>query len=1616
MRQSRFPGLFAAASLLLAAVSADITFVEEFNSTEHVSGFNGAKASQSPESAHFGRFGLAIDYEFETDTQGRVRSSPGVAFTQALGTGTLSLWVRGDGSQNSLNLEVARSYRNDRGQKLYAAGERESGAWATWLQSSVKLSSTAWQEVTLRIPALSAEERGRKTEVEVRLLLTPHLEKERPTKGAGRIAIDSTRLLDPTVSGVKAFAAVGLVGRSPLRSDQQIEVFANLINGTETVTTVEVQTLVVDRNEAQVGGSETRFALLKLAEIEKFIPLELDVAAATPPLSVAINVRCRELNVQTSRDMEVALVNARQVVDSFDQVHTRWWTKAGYVPGGTGQNHVSHQRPSKQIRIEPFTSGVRTPPSCLKVRYDLTQKDSAAIATDQYLPGGPVTLGVWVKGDGSPHQLWAALEERHPITGFTWRWMWGTPPWDQENRNYGGPNAYNHQIRLGDFSGKDWQFLSATLPGAGLGNYNLKLRGPLVDFPFEFLGFFIVPVKDGPATGEVLLDDLTVDTQVGHAETLTAFVFADDQAQDFARTKRLQARLQNSALLGEKRFNCTWNINDAAGQTVFSQAKSLELPPGSTAIEALEVEPIRKQLSAARGPLEVTATLVDAADPARRASHRIWLKKPDANVLCHDFESDRGYLPAGEFGPSEARSAANAHDGKFAMLLRSAKGDAPDKPGRSEGVRLDPALPGIATAVSVWVFGDGRGMILQPYLTDSAENGRHSIWPCEHFALSPIEVTWQGWRQAVLDLPNLGEQSLGSENRVAELTYPVDLSFATEGEGQVWIDEFRVLTHLPPEQRVLAAVDWPDETHLFPLDAVPCVWVQNADLAGHVDAEVSIALNAADGSVVAADKRPLKLAPMARDRLPLCAKGLPAGVYSADVRVSHGGAEVARLHECLQVCDARALLGQDYRETLRNDIKLRLNVLEAREADLLDWDNTEPLPGRFHFNWFDARLEATKAKGFEPMVRLGYAADWAGSQGYEQLTRGTYQRAFPNSMHVPSDVRDWSEYVRSCMRHYRNRVGRWLIWENPNSGPPLNVPPAKMAGMLAAAQRWNRLYCPGAKVYLGGVLQQGGLDYLASVRQADGGDSFYGVEWKADMGGLPPERAGLDETLEDLRAILGPERAEPDRVIVTGLDWATGPGRADEFQQAAWIVRAHLILKSKGVGLPLLAVSNDACERDAGGLVYRPQTGLASGPEQMPFSRIKPSYLAAWHIRRAAADWTCLMPVELLDVLPQQSRCLLFQAKDGLVAALWRSEGDPIPAAIPAPVGPAAATNGFGHSIDPGRLHLSAMPVLLTYKGVPADALASALGLARLKLPEGNWSLVEHMSPASPEDRKRLQYAVNLESKPVVKADFLPGAGRLSLSGLEGLTRESFVLPGRPAGELFLRRRYLLTGNGQQMALKVNGKELGVWNLHHSRTVPTAGGGTLKLPGGFRDAYCRIPSEALSEKEQRIELLYEPSENAADNNSYGVWILSTASRKVRLTQIGAIYAVIGRGRLQFDRNIAAGPLVIGNRQFATGLGTHSPALIEYPLGRVFKRFTATVGIDRATEGRGSVIFEVHGDDKLLFKTLVMSGFSEPRTVDVDVTGVDRLTLIVKDADDGSENDYANWCDAVLDLD
>ena len=119
----------------------------------------------------------------------------------------------------------------------------------------------------------------------------------------------------------------------------------------------------------------------------------------------------------------------------------------------------------------------------------------------------------------------------------------------------------------------------------------------------------------------------------------------------------------------------------------------------------------------------------------------------------------------------------------------------------------------------------------------------------------------------------------------------------------------------------------------------------------------------------------------------------------------------------------------------------------------------------------------------------------------------------------------------------------------------------------------------------------------------------------------------------------------------------------------------------------------------------------------------------------------------------------------------------------------------------------------------------------------------------------------------------------------------------------------------------------------------------------------------------------------------------------------------GWGTPQANRAVNGQPLSIGGKKFARGVGTHSYSSYRLLLKGGTERFSASVGVDDAAGGPGTVIFQISADGRIAFNSGIMRLGQPAKTVDVDLRGVRAILLSVRTAYDGISFDHANWADA-----
>jgi len=119
----------------------------------------------------------------------------------------------------------------------------------------------------------------------------------------------------------------------------------------------------------------------------------------------------------------------------------------------------------------------------------------------------------------------------------------------------------------------------------------------------------------------------------------------------------------------------------------------------------------------------------------------------------------------------------------------------------------------------------------------------------------------------------------------------------------------------------------------------------------------------------------------------------------------------------------------------------------------------------------------------------------------------------------------------------------------------------------------------------------------------------------------------------------------------------------------------------------------------------------------------------------------------------------------------------------------------------------------------------------------------------------------------------------------------------------------------------------------------------------------------------------------------------------------------GWGEPKIGRSVQNKPIELDGKGFKRGVGLHASGAIRVALDGRAERFQATVGVNDATRGRGSVTIKAYGDEALLFKSDVLRGGQPPVDLDLDLSGVRHLVLVMGDGGDDIHYDHVDWADA-----
>lgn len=115
-----------------------------------------------------------------------------------------------------------------------------------------------------------------------------------------------------------------------------------------------------------------------------------------------------------------------------------------------------------------------------------------------------------------------------------------------------------------------------------------------------------------------------------------------------------------------------------------------------------------------------------------------------------------------------------------------------------------------------------------------------------------------------------------------------------------------------------------------------------------------------------------------------------------------------------------------------------------------------------------------------------------------------------------------------------------------------------------------------------------------------------------------------------------------------------------------------------------------------------------------------------------------------------------------------------------------------------------------------------------------------------------------------------------------------------------------------------------------------------------------------------------------------------------------------------NRNVLSGPLIVGGKEYASGIGMHSAGELHYQLDGKYVAFQTEVGIDDSTNGAGDVDIEILVNQRVVFQKAIRGSKQQAVVVPrIDLIDAKELVLKVDFGKNADIQDHVNWCRPVL---
>jgi hypothetical protein len=113
-----------------------------------------------------------------------------------------------------------------------------------------------------------------------------------------------------------------------------------------------------------------------------------------------------------------------------------------------------------------------------------------------------------------------------------------------------------------------------------------------------------------------------------------------------------------------------------------------------------------------------------------------------------------------------------------------------------------------------------------------------------------------------------------------------------------------------------------------------------------------------------------------------------------------------------------------------------------------------------------------------------------------------------------------------------------------------------------------------------------------------------------------------------------------------------------------------------------------------------------------------------------------------------------------------------------------------------------------------------------------------------------------------------------------------------------------------------------------------------------------------------------------------------------------------------DRNFESNPLQLAGTEYSKGLAIRSRTEVVYRLSGSFTQLKALAGIDDSVRPQGNVRLVIRGDNNVLLD-LPIAGTDPPKPIDLDLSGVRKLSILVDFGNHAGFGDHLDLCNARI---